>query len=853
MRKRVILLALMLGLASWVWAQSGVGTFVNYFETTEGNDAFQLDLFFNLVDGNQQVVPGGDVQALEVMLDDGSQYQASVVQPEVPFYIAIVLDASGSMTAANADMRAAAIGAVESAPDLAQFAVIPFSEQVEVAQGFTPDRSRTRNTIDQVRSVPDGGTCLYDAAAQALNQIGNQPRGRRAIILFTDGVDEIRDGIPCSTTPLSSVLETATDPDRQTPIYVVGMEGSNNSSGTSQINRTELERIATETGGFVAFGTQGNLGSLFGSMMQALSNQYLAQVQMYPPAGQRTATVTALLDGDVRAQPTTITFNVTGNYAPPFSLTVDGLVRQPTNMFDLQLSTVGTARVSSFTMTIVDENGFTVSQQDYGNSVPQVLQIDGNQLTPGQSYEIRLSATNERGENLLTEWEPLDFTMPAEGDELTPVRVQITDVQLNEESQELQVNLSTLGSEQVNYLDVKLERDGITVEPYRTTGAPEQLQLDISDVPGGEYELVVMPFDFGGMPLTESPVRRGFSLPVSQPIVQIEAVSVNDENDQATVDLISRNVEPVQALRVWATDSTGQRLDQPIELEGVPENFAMGITPNVGENEYRLNVMPLDSSGGELYPEPAQTQFTVIYRRSLLERIGGILLSPIVLAILVGSSVAIGAFLFFQQRTQSTSSQTQNRGGYIQQQQTNVIDTSSSGQVGRGSGDENTLSGVIMREPRRATPDKDTKKGPRQPRGKVETDRLSKAPFGSNDAQSKGTEVAPYEVLATVTVKRAQTNLPQTIDITQPNITIGREGDLPLRFVADGNVSRRHLQLKYDESQGTFLAKDISSGGTAINGQLFHKSRGQTTTLLPRDQENVIDLSQNVRITIKIH
>jgi VWFA-related protein len=65
--------------------------------------------------------------------------------------------------------------------------VVSFDDQVRVLSEFTSDRSRLRDAIR--RSEPGDGTKLYDAVDLVMNQRLNRVTGRKAIVLFTDGVD----------------------------------------------------------------------------------------------------------------------------------------------------------------------------------------------------------------------------------------------------------------------------------------------------------------------------------------------------------------------------------------------------------------------------------------------------------------------------------------------------------------------------------------------------------------------------------------------------------------------------------------------------------------------------------------
>ena len=59
--------------------------------------------------------------------------------------------------------------------------------EVRVLSEFTSDRYRLRDAIRQTET--GNGTRLYDAVDLVMNQRLNNVSGRKAIVLFTDGVD----------------------------------------------------------------------------------------------------------------------------------------------------------------------------------------------------------------------------------------------------------------------------------------------------------------------------------------------------------------------------------------------------------------------------------------------------------------------------------------------------------------------------------------------------------------------------------------------------------------------------------------------------------------------------------------
>ncbi len=131
------------------YAQAPSEIVINYPELADVDDALQLGLYFTITDSTRRVVPNADVQSARILLDDGEVADPALVeQPTTPFYITLVLDASGSMGPSAPAMRDAAIQAINNAPDEAQIAIIGFNEQIQVLQAFTTDRNAARDYGD---------------------------------------------------------------------------------------------------------------------------------------------------------------------------------------------------------------------------------------------------------------------------------------------------------------------------------------------------------------------------------------------------------------------------------------------------------------------------------------------------------------------------------------------------------------------------------------------------------------------------------------------------------------------------------------------------------------------------------
>src|ERR1051325_5644120 len=64
---------------------------------------------------------------------------------------------------------------------------VSFSDKISVLGQPTNDRNTLRYAIRETQ--PGDGTRLYDPVDQVINQYFNRVEGRKAIVLFTDGVD----------------------------------------------------------------------------------------------------------------------------------------------------------------------------------------------------------------------------------------------------------------------------------------------------------------------------------------------------------------------------------------------------------------------------------------------------------------------------------------------------------------------------------------------------------------------------------------------------------------------------------------------------------------------------------------
>ncbi len=112
----------------------------------------------------------------------------TISNPDVGIAVVLTIDVSGSMAGEPlAEAKAAAKALTARLGTTDQAAVVSFSNQPAVVQGFTADKPALDRAIDALAA--GGNTALY-AAVQTSTQLAQQaPLPQRAVVLLSDGVD----------------------------------------------------------------------------------------------------------------------------------------------------------------------------------------------------------------------------------------------------------------------------------------------------------------------------------------------------------------------------------------------------------------------------------------------------------------------------------------------------------------------------------------------------------------------------------------------------------------------------------------------------------------------------------------
>jgi VWFA-related protein len=166
-----------------------------------------------------------------------------------PVRVALLFDVSGSMRLASRleDARAAArqvLSVLRLGASTDEAAVFSFDMNLQSLQSFTADPSAIENALARV--APYGQTSLYDAIAQTAQNVNNSGPGdprRRAVIVFTDGLDTSSELRPEQVSAIAAGIDV--------PVYVMTVvtDVERDKGAQSELAETPLRDLSRATGG----------------------------------------------------------------------------------------------------------------------------------------------------------------------------------------------------------------------------------------------------------------------------------------------------------------------------------------------------------------------------------------------------------------------------------------------------------------------------------------------------------------------------------------------------------------------------------------------------------------------------
>jgi Ca-activated chloride channel family protein len=228
---------------------------------------------------------------------------------EEPFSVALLLDSSGSTESALEQIKSAAMAFLSNLRPHDRVMVVSFNDSVEVLSELTNDTAKLGVAVRSIK--PGEFTQVYEAVYTAVWERLRDIPGRKAVILFSDGIDTASSEVSLEDT-LDAVIEsediivypiryaTREDVERKLEARVRASLNSNASGAVAtkvEQSRRELDRayrgadeylqqLADMSGGIVERADKlGDLKSALGRIAEELRHQYL--IGYYPTNKQK--------------------------------------------------------------------------------------------------------------------------------------------------------------------------------------------------------------------------------------------------------------------------------------------------------------------------------------------------------------------------------------------------------------------------------------------------------------------------------------------------------------------------------------------------------------------------------------
>jgi VWFA-related protein len=225
-------------------------------------------------------------------------------ESNLPLTLGLLVDTSGSQRRVLDAERGASLRFLDQVvrEKQDQVFIMQFDSAVQIRQALTSSVGKLDDalayvdteTLRQLRMQQGGGTLLYDAVARASDEVMKKQKGRKALIVLSDGVDFGSSGT------LQDAVEAALRADTLIYSILYSDPGAYGFLGGHDGSRV-LQRMSNETGGsFFEVSKKQPVDRMFEILQEELRNQYsLGYVSDKPVtlSGFRTIQLTARQKG----------------------------------------------------------------------------------------------------------------------------------------------------------------------------------------------------------------------------------------------------------------------------------------------------------------------------------------------------------------------------------------------------------------------------------------------------------------------------------------------------------------------------------------------------------------------------
>ena len=200
-------------------------------------------------------------------------------ESDLPLTLGLLVDTSGSQRRVLDAERGASVRFLDQVVrnNKDQVFLMQFDSVVQIKQALTSSVGKLDDalayvdteTMKQVQIRRGGGTLLYDAVATASDDVMSKLKGRKAVIVLSDGVDF------GSTLTVKEAVEAAQRADTLVYAILYADPGAYGPFGGGIDGRRVMERLAEETGGSsFEVSKKHPVDEMFAILQEELRNQY---------------------------------------------------------------------------------------------------------------------------------------------------------------------------------------------------------------------------------------------------------------------------------------------------------------------------------------------------------------------------------------------------------------------------------------------------------------------------------------------------------------------------------------------------------------------------------------------------
>lgn len=206
------------------------------------------------------------------LLDGKSPQQISFFEErDAPYSIGFLFDTSGSMLRQSKQMRSFPrddiLQFVTRSHKANEYFFVTFGERLELLMDWTRDVSTIGDALDKLARVrPKGPTVLYDACYFGIEKLRYRSNPRRALILLTDGQDNVSKH---SYEKLRELL-------KQSEVVIYGLDRGDPSDPLAGFGEEVLGELTSMSGGAVfVTNDELKLNQVFDSIALEMHHQYI--------------------------------------------------------------------------------------------------------------------------------------------------------------------------------------------------------------------------------------------------------------------------------------------------------------------------------------------------------------------------------------------------------------------------------------------------------------------------------------------------------------------------------------------------------------------------------------------------